>query len=140
MSKMFADFLKSEHNFKPYEFLLKVKTLEMPASDAERFKLAIYIFNSFIYEGCPKQTNLCLSLVKELNVMFEESKQVDYPTEWRSKKSHKDLLELITATVEFQMRCDCSMRFVRSDKWQKFVASKKMDCLGKIAVSFLLHG
>lgn len=73
MKKLFAEFLKSEYNYEPYEFLLEVKKLESLISEAEQVKQALYIYKTFICEGCPKQVNLCSSIVKDLTDKFDES-------------------------------------------------------------------
>jgi hypothetical protein len=139
MKKLFTEFLKSEYNYEPYEFLLEVKKLESLTSEAERVKQALYIYKNFIGETCSKQVNLCSIIVKELSSHFEESQQSMNENEWKISLSYKELFKHAAKAIEFQLLRDSFVRFVRSDKWVRYVEKKGSEYLNKVAVLKMAH-
>ena len=119
MTNAFKEFLISEHNLEPWNFLQSVLSLETLTDVKEKIKKSTEIFNKFIEVGSKEEINISGDTREKLIKTFETQKEKE--DIWILKETPKELFNDAFQLVANILRLDTFKRFVRTTKCEEII-------------------
>jgi tetratricopeptide (TPR) repeat protein len=117
----FYEFLKTEFNTMPLDFLRDFDKFEQKKTGAEKSAHLKYICETYINVNSEKELNLSGKDRKVVLKEIQESGQLDNPEEWVIEKSPQDLLFIIKERMFGELGNDSFGRFILTDFWIKLI-------------------
>jgi hypothetical protein len=129
----FRKFLKAGLNEEPFLFLEAVRELQATQSDDEVEKAAFKILKTFVEQGSSSEINLAGNVrnaILDAFKTYENSVQNQNPR----PPFPKSVFDEAANIVLLEIKMDNFPRFIRSDHIRKWVATKSLEYMFKIAV------
>eukprot|EP01080_Neovahlkampfia_damariscottae_P000003 gene3-4254_t len=120
ISNSFVTFLKNEHNFENWEFILSVqnvKNLSKKKNQKAINKEFDFIVHNFLAPKSPKE----LEILPEVKTIFLEKIKKLKKDEWNLEESPLELLEPFEKVIMMEYKSDSFKRYIRTEECLKLL-------------------